>query len=231
MTVEGGAPHRSEQALRPGVLFDLDGTLVDTTYLHALDWSRALADIGEWAPVHAIHRLVGRGGDSLVTELLGGDRPEARDARTRRYRELVGEARAFPGARALVTVVHGSGLVTALATSSPAGEVGRMVELLAIGDVLDVTTTADDVTTSKPDPEVFVTAMAKSGIDPARALAVGDSVFDVAAARGAGIACLGVESGGFSRHELDEAGALHTYRNVEEVARQLRTTPIGLLTG
>ena len=81
---------------RAGVLFDLDGTLVDTNYLHTLAWSRALDDAGEWAPMHAIHRLVGRGGDTLLPELLGHDCPRAEQARTPRYRALIGEAGRFP---------------------------------------------------------------------------------------------------------------------------------------
>jgi HAD superfamily hydrolase (TIGR01509 family) len=214
---------------RAGVLFDLDGTLVDTNYLHTLAWSRALEDAGEWAPMHAIHRLVGRGGDTLLPELLGHDCPAAETARTSRYRELIGEARVFPGAGDLVVAVHGTGLSTALATSSPAEEVDQLLQLLGIADDVDVVTTADDVATSKPDPEVFVTAMHRGGLDPSRSLAVGDSVWDVEAARAAGIGCLAVESGGFSRHELREAGALHVYRDVDEIVRQLFTTPLALL--
>ena len=225
MTVGGAGRGRG----RAGVLFDLDGTLVDTNYLHTLAWARALDDAGEWAPMHAIHRLVGRGGDTLLPELLGHDSPDAERARTTRYRDLIGEARVLPGARELVTAVHGSGLATALATSSPAEEVDQLLELLDIGDVVDVVTTADDVASSKPDPEVFVTAMQKAGLDRARTIVVGDSVWDVEAARAAGVGCLAVESGGFSRHELTEAGAVHVYRDVDEIARQLRTTPLALL--
>src|SRR5689334_4308817 len=91
---------------RPGVLFDVDGTLVDTNYLHALAWSRALRDAGEWAPMNAIHRLVGMGGDQLVPRLLGHDSPGAVTARPRRYRELAGDICAFPQAAELVRQVH-----------------------------------------------------------------------------------------------------------------------------
>jgi len=127
--------------------------------------------------------------------------------------------------------VHGCGLATALATSSPADEVDRLLEVLDIADDLDVVTTADDVSMSKPDPEVFETAMRMAGMETARTIAVGDSVWDVRAATAAGIGCLAVESGGFSRHELAEAGALQVYRDVEQIADQLFTTPIALLMG
>jgi HAD superfamily hydrolase (TIGR01509 family) len=217
------------RAKRAGVLFDVDGTLVDSNYLHTLAWSRALSDAGEWAPMNAIHRLVGMGGDNLVPELLGHECHKAAEARSRRYRELIGDARPFPGARALMSKAHERGLVTALATSSPADELDQLLEILDVSDVLDAKTTADDIEASKPNPEVFVTAMDMAGLDPGRTLAVGDSVWDVEAARGAGIGCVAVESGGFSQHELSEAGALHVYRDVNEMADQFLTTPLALL--
>lgn len=213
---------------RAGVLFDVDGTLVDTNYLHTLAWSRALVEAGEWAPMNAIHRLVGMGGDNLVPELLGHDCPEAEQARPRYYRELISEVRPFPGARGLVERVHRHGLGAVLATSSPADELEHVLEVLPVGDYLDARTTADDIGSSKPDPEVFLTAMAVASLDPGRTLAVGDSVWDVRAARAAGIGCVAVETGGFSRHELSEAGALHVYRDVAEILQQFLTTPLAL---
>ncbi len=213
------------------MLLDLDGTLVDTNYLHTLAWSRALADAGEWAPMNAIHRLVGMGGDQLVKNLLGDERPGITEARATHYRALLPEARAFPGASDLVRALHGRGLCTVLATSSPADELDAALGLLSITDVLDGRTTADDVEQAKPSPEVFSTAMRLAGVDPARALAVGDSVWDVEAAQSAGIACIAVESGGFSRHELTEAGALLVFRDVSELLGQLNVTPVSILAG
>jgi HAD superfamily hydrolase (TIGR01509 family) len=212
-----------------GVLFDVDGTLIDTNYLHTLAWSRALGDVGEWAPMNAIHRLVGMGGDQLVQELLGHESEAADDARAARYQDLIGLARPFPGAADLVAEVHEHGLATVLATSAPADELEVLLELLDIDGVLDGKTTADDVTKSKPSPEVFHTAMKRAGLDPARTVAIGDSVWDVRAARSAGIACIAVESGGFSRHELSEEGALHVYRDVQELLSQFETSPLALL--
>src|SRR4051794_5212715 len=105
-----------------GVLFDVDGTLVDTNYLHTLAWSRALRDVGEWAPMHAIHRLVGMGGDKLVPELLGRTCPDAEDRRAFHYRELVGDAAVFPGARDLLRRLHDEGVIVVLASSAPTDE-------------------------------------------------------------------------------------------------------------
>ena len=216
-------------ALRPGVLFDLDGTLVDTNYLHALAWSRALRDAGEWAPTNAIHRLVGMGGDQLVPELLGHPCPEAAERRPARYRELMGDATPFPGAAELLRRIHASGPAVVLASSAPADELAAMRKLLGADDAIDAATTADDVESSKPAPDVFLTAMQASATDPERAFVVGDSIWDVQAARAAGLGCIGVETGGFSRHELSEEGAVEVYRDVAELLARLRTGPLSLL--
>lgn len=214
-----------------GVLLDVDGTLVDTNYLHTLAWSRAFRKSGEWAPMNAIHRLVGMGGDNLVPKLLGHQSPEAEEARSVCYRALINEARVFPGAHDLVVALHDRGLATVLATSSPSDELDILLQLLEIDPYLDAKTTADDIERSKPSPEVFLTAMETGSLDPARTLAIGDSIWDVEAARDAGIGCIGVESGGFSRHELSESGALHVYRDVKEILDQLPTTPLAALSG
>ncbi len=214
---------------RPGILFDLDGTLVDTNYLHTLAWSRALHDAGEWAPMNAIHRLIGMGGEQLVPRLLGYDCPEAAAARPRRYKELLGDVRPFPGAAELLQRVHDAGMAVILATSSPGEEVAVMREVLDADDAIDGQTTADDVDQSKPSPEVFLTAMDKFSIGPALAVAVGDSPWDIEAARAAGLGCVTVESGGFSQQELGQAGALHVYRDVNEILHQLHVSPLALL--
>ncbi|HEX3796013.1 MAG TPA: HAD family hydrolase [Acidimicrobiales bacterium] len=215
--------------LRPGVLFDVDGTLFDTNYLHTLTWSRAFGDAGEWAPMNAIHRLVGMGSDQLVRELLGHESPESVTARPRRYKELISEARPFPGADDLLHQVSGSGLAVVIATSAVADELDRLLDMLDSETTIDAKTTADDIEKAKPDPEVFLRAMEVGSVDPRRALAVGDSVWDIQAARDAGIGCVAVESGGYSEHELSEAGALQVYRNVKEIHDQFRTSPLALL--
>jgi HAD superfamily hydrolase (TIGR01509 family) len=215
--------------LRPGVLFDVDGTLVDTNYLHALAWSRAFRDAGEWAPMNAIHRLVGMGGDQLVSRLLGHDSLDAVRARPRRYQELAGDIRPFPGAAELLRQVHHGGVAVVLATSAPHDELEILRGVLDADDAIDGQTTADDVGESKPAPEVFLTAMKSSGIDPRHALAVGDSIWDVQSARAAGIGCIAVETGGFSQHELSEAGSLQVYRDAAELLAQLHTSPIAHL--
>lgn len=215
--------------LAAGVLFDVDGTLVDTNYLHTIAWSRALRDAGEWAPMNALHRLVGMGGDQLVPEVLGHPCEAARKRRPERYREIMGDASVFPGAAGLLQACSRAGLRVVLASSAPTSELEAMRELLGSDDAIDAQTTADEVESSKPAPDVFLAAMRAGRIDPARALAVGDSVWDVQAARAAGIGCIAVETGGFSQHELSEAGARHVYRDVQELLQQFRTSPLSAL--
>lgn len=125
---------------RPGILFDVDGTLVDTNYLHTVAWSRAFRDIGEWAPMHAIHRLVGMGGDRLAPEVLGHDSPGAADGHSRYYAELLGETRAFPGAADLLRRAHRAGLVVVLATSAPNEELDASRQAIDADDAIDALT-------------------------------------------------------------------------------------------
>lgn len=214
---------------RAGVLFDVDGTLVDTNYLHTVAWARAFAEVEEWAPMNAIHRLVGMGGDQLVPRLLGHSSDAAEAARAHAYEELIGEARAFPDAARLLRRLRAEGLAVVLATSSPKDEFEIVVELVGGLDAVDAYTTADDIEDTKPEPEVFDAALRAGDIDPEWAVVVGDSVWDVQAATAAGLPCVGVESGGFSAHELREEGAARVYRDVAELLTQLRTSPIQAL--
>jgi HAD superfamily hydrolase (TIGR01509 family) len=213
----------------PGVLFDVDGTLVDSNYLHTLAWSRALGDGGEWAPMNAIHRLVGMGGDQLVQRIVDREDPDLIDLWRHHYEALMDEVRAFPGAADLLAALHDSGLKVVLASSSPADHVERIVTLLDAGDIIDGATSADDASSSKPAPDIFEAALRAGGVDPQLAVVVGDSTWDVQAARATGLAAIGVETGGFSRHELSEEGALYVHRDVQELLLQWRTGPLGHL--
>jgi HAD superfamily hydrolase (TIGR01509 family) len=215
--------------LRPGLLFDVDGTLFDTNYLHTMAWSRAFVDAGEWAPMNAIHRLVGMGSDQLVVELLGHESPEAVAARPRRYQELIGGARPFPGGADLLGACHRKGLAVVIASSAAADELHALLERLGAAEAIDASTSADDVEASKPDPEVFLKAMEVGKVDPKKALAVGDSIWDIQAARAAHVGCVAVETGGYSAHELREEGALQVYRDVQELLDQFATSPIASL--
>jgi len=214
----------------PGVLFDVDGTLVDSNYLHTLAWSRALRDGGDWAAMNVIHRLIGMGGDQLTEQILGHEDDGAADRWRHHYEALVDEVIVFPGAAELLGVLHDAGLRVVLASSAPAAHVEMMIERLGVADVIDAATSADDADASKPAPDIFNAALAAGNVDARRALVVGDSIWDVQAARAAGLATIGVESGGFSRHELTEEGASFVYRHVQDLLDQWRTSPLGQLS-
>jgi HAD superfamily hydrolase (TIGR01509 family) len=220
---------RSNGSAPVGVLIDVDGTLLDTNYLHTIAWWRGLDDVGEWAPMNAIHGLVGMGSDQLVPRLLGHDAPGVVEARTRHYKPLLAEARPFPGAGQLLRHLHERGVRVVLASSSPKDELQVMVDRLDVGGAIDAVTSADDVDRSKPQPDVFLAAARAGQLSVERCLAVGDSVWDVQAARAAGVGLIGVETGGFSAHELREEGALGVYRDVAELDAQLLTSPLGTL--
>jgi HAD superfamily hydrolase (TIGR01509 family) len=176
--------------------------------------------------MNAVHRLVGMGSDQLVVELLGHESPEAVAARPRRYRELISEARPFPGAGDLLRACHQKGLAVVIASSAAADELDALPERLHAVEAIDASTSADDVETSKPDPEVFLEAMEMGAVDPKTAPALGDSIWDIRAARAARLGCVAVETGGYSAHELREEGALPVYRDVAELLDQFATSPL-----
>lgn len=219
--------------LAPGVLFDLDGTLVDSNYLHVLAWARAFDDEGVWAPMSAIHRMIGVGSSVLVERLLGKDAPieQLSDGHGQHFEKLRPELRAFPEARALLEDVAARGARVVLATSSREEDVDALVATMGETDAIDEITSGGDVAEAKPEPDVLFIAMEKGGVDRVRAVLVGDSVWDVEAARGAGIPCVTVLTGGFGRAELEEAGAAAVYRDVAELRAQLDDSPLRMAFG
>jgi HAD superfamily hydrolase (TIGR01549 family) len=194
------------------VLFDIDGTLTDSTYHHALAWHRAFVRIGDPPPLWRIHRTIGMGGDKLVAHVAGegiekrhGD--ELRDLWRQEYVEIRAEVRPLPGAVDLVRQVADSGLRVALASSGDPEFSREAVELLGIGDLVEVLTTSEDADDSKPDPDLLGATLDRmDGVE--QAVLVGDTPYDAEAARRAGIGCVGLLTGGFGRSELAEAGAL-----------------------
>ncbi|MFC7496108.1 MULTISPECIES: HAD family hydrolase [unclassified Nocardioides] len=193
------------------VLLDIDGTLVDSTYHHALAWHRAFARHDVALPLWRIHRAIGMGGDRLVAHVAGqateersGDR--VRDAWREEYAELREEVRPLPGARELVSRLHAEGYRVALASSGDPEFSREAVDLLGIGDEIDLLTTSEDVDESKPDPDLLEQTLSRlQGVQ--QAVLVGDTVYDVESAARAGLGCIALRSGGVSRAELIEAGA------------------------
>jgi HAD superfamily hydrolase (TIGR01509 family) len=213
-----------------GVIFDVDGTLADTNYLHVVAWARAFRDAGEDVAMADIHRLIGMGSDLLVGELVGHENDDAVAGHTKNFQDLMPEIRAFPRARDLLAEVHRRGAIVALASSASEEQLEAMLEAIAAPDgTIDHVVGADDVDQSKPAPDVFQAALDATGLDPDDALVVGDTVWDIEAAAKLGLRVVGVVTGGIGRQELEEAGAIAVYDDVAQLLDQLDRSPIARL--
>jgi HAD superfamily hydrolase (TIGR01509 family) len=201
-----------------GALLDVDGTLVDTNHLHALAWWRALRRLDRTYPMASIHRLIGMGGDKLVPELTGREIDGASDAWQEEFHRLLDEVTLLPGARELVRALHDAGLVVVLASSAPEDDVERFRQLLDVEEWLAGATSSDDADASKPDADIFEVAMDRFGLDPAQTVAIGDTTWDAKAAARAGIAFVGVETGGTDRQPLVDEGALAVHPDAADLA-------------
>ena len=213
-------------------VLDVDGTLVDTNYQHALAWYRALRSLGETYPVWRIHRLIGMGGDQLVSA-LGGDEVEERlgdRARERWVEEadpLMAEVALLPGARELVVALKERGHRVVLASSGKPHHVDQALDMLDVRDIADGWTTSEDVESTKPAPDLLQVALKSIG-EPtdAPSVMVGDSVYDVQAAKAAGMPALVVRSGGFGDDELRDAGAVGIYDTPAQLTAALDETEL-----
>jgi HAD superfamily hydrolase (TIGR01509 family) len=215
---------------RAGVLIDVDGTLVDSNYHHTIAWSRALRDHGHVARLAVIHRLVGMGATELLNALaVDADHDAVAASWRRHFDALLPEVVAFEGAGDLLRSIHAGGLTVVLATSSPPDLLSELRTRIGADDAVDAVVTADDVGKAKPAPDIFEVALHKVSLDPARVVVLGDSVWDVDAARRAGLACVAVECGGYSRCELEAAGAIAVYATPNELLDRLDASPIGSL--
>ena len=232
----GAGTARGMDPSSAAVLFDIDGTLVDSTYHHALAWHRALARHDLAPPMAHIHRAIGMGGDRLVGHLTDAEVEEAlgdelRGAWRAEYGALRGEVRPLPGARELVVRARERGLRVALASSGDPQFSREAVALLDIDGAIELLTTAEDVDASKPEPDlIWETLRRLDGVD--RAIFVGDTVYDVQAAGRAGIACVAVCTGGLGRSELLTAGAVAVADTLVEAGdlswlRHLRAIDVG----
>lgn len=229
-----GMPRRMTSADRtPAVLFDVDGTLVDSNYLHIHAWQRAFDD--EDLPVAAwqVHRCIGMDGSTLV-RTLSGDAPQEvqerlSDAHSRYYREVTPLLTALPGARDLLHRVAELGLQVVLATSAPEDELDILRKVLGCDDVISETTSSHDVDTAKPAPGIVQVALDRAGVDAEHAVFVGDAVWDAHAAQGAGLPCIGVLSGGISRQELLDSGASPVFADAQDLLDHLDSTRITAL--
>lgn len=217
----------------PAVLFDVDGTLVDSNYLHVYAWLRAFDSEGVSVAAWQIHRCIGMDGSKLVGT-LSGDAPadvqdRLSDAHSRYYRETSPLLTPLPGARELLRRVADLGLQVVLASSAPDDELETLRKVLDCDDVIAATTSSRDVDTAKPEPGIVEVALDRAAATPENAVFVGDSVWDAQAAKAAGVPCIGVLSGGTSRDELAAAGASPVFADAQDLLGQLSSTRIAAL--
>ena len=203
-------------------LFDVDGTLVDTNYLHAVAWWEAFAYSGHDVPMAAIHQVMGMGSDQLLDALLPGDRDRDADdgirtAHSAMYSAYWSRIRPLPHAAELLRACRKAGLRVVLASSADPQEFEVLRAALDAEDAIDDTTSSGDVGTSKPAPDLVRVALDKAGVPPEQAVFVGDTVWDVEACQRAGVPCLGLRSGGISRADLVDAGAVAVFADPAEL--------------
>jgi HAD superfamily hydrolase (TIGR01549 family) len=220
---------RKEQSVRDqAFVFDLDGTLVDSVYQHVLAWQEALDYAGIAVSVWRIHRRIGMSGGLLAHALLRetgrpmspDDAGRLRQLHADAYRRRLSQVRALPGARELLALLTELRVPWAIATSGYQETAGPVIELLDIPADVPVVT-RDAVEHAKPDPDLFLAAAARLGVDIAQAMVIGDSVWDMLAARRARALGVGLLSGGYGQEELERAGAYRVYEDPADLLRHL----------
>ena len=206
------------------VVLDVDGTLLDSNYHHTLAWARAFESVGLTVPLWRIHRHIGMGGDRLVPAVAGDEVEErcgddVRDRWEKEYDGLIDQTELFAGARELLAALKEAGVDVALASSSIPRHAEHAFELLDAGRLTDTATTSEDADESKPDPELVDEALER--VRSQAACLVGDSVWDVEAAKRAGVPAYAVLAGGYGRAELEDAGAVAVYDDVSDLLEHL----------
>ena len=218
---------------RRAVLLDLDGTLVDTNYLHTICWWQALRDHGRTVPMATIHRSVGMGADTFFDHVLGQDRRKGDDeamssAHAAYFAAWHGEVSPLPGARSLVRRCAELGYTVVIASSATQENLRALGAVLDVDEYVTAATSSKDAKRSKPYPDIVRVSLDRVGVDPRDAVFVGDSVWDVQAAQPLGVACVGLECGGTSAGELRAAGAVETWRDPADLLEHLDTSVLTL---
>jgi HAD superfamily hydrolase (TIGR01549 family) len=207
------------------LLSDIDGTLIDNTALHVLAWQRAFRRIGKYVDANTILHKIGMGGDQLAPSILGADASDAIKGVQQYHGDeysakgLIDHAEPLPEASDLLRTLRKRGVRVALASSAKQEEANRYLKMLGDG-IADAIVTSEDVTATKPAPDIFAVAMEKLG-KPSHAIAIGDTVYDIASAGKLGIPCIAVISGGIERETLLDAGAAAVYLDTADVLRHL----------
>jgi HAD superfamily hydrolase (TIGR01509 family) len=220
----------------PALIFDLDGTLVDSVYQHVLAWHEALQEAGIELSVWRIHRRIGMSGGLFTRALLretgreldGALLARLQERHTEAYRQRIGEVRPLPGARRLLGRLTELGCAWAIATSGRIASAGPAIAMLGVPEGVPIVT-RDLVPHAKPDPDLFLEAVRQLGVDVTDAVVVGDSVWDMLAARRARTLGIGLLSGGYGTDELERAGAYRVYDDPADLLAHL--DEIGVRSG
>jgi HAD superfamily hydrolase (TIGR01509 family) len=212
-------------------ILDIDGTLVDTNYQHAIAWFRAFVRHDIVLPVFRIHRHLGMGGDQVVIALCGDETEQSigddlREAEKDEYSKLIGEVKTMAEARDLIVSLKERGHVVILASSAKEDEVDAYLDLLDARDLADGWTTSADVESTKPQPDLVNAALKRAGAEPSDAVMIGDTPWDIKAAAAADVPTLAVLTGGFAIEELTESGAAAVFESVADLRSRLDETPL-----
>lgn len=213
------------------ILFDVDGTLVDSNEAHVDAWAVAFRQAGHPQELDDIRLQIGKGGDLLVPSLLPKASEQERKAIAKTHGAHFKSAylphiKPFPKARDLLQRVKDSGRKIVLASSAKKDELDHYIGLLDAEALVDAVTSADDVATSKPAPDIFDAALDKIGVEAGAAMAVGDTIYDVEAARGIGVATVGLTSGPFDRRQLKDAGAIAVFTDAADLLAGFERSPL-----
>jgi len=220
---------------RGAVVFDIDGTLLDSVDQHARAWVEAFRHFGIESEEAQVRRQIGKGGDQLLPVFVEADRLAREGETIERYRSdlfkrrYLDRVRPFPGVRDLLTRLRDEGLTIALASSGKASEVANYQTILGIEDLVDAVTSSDDADRSKPHPDIFEAALAKlPDLPKAAVIAVGDTPYDAEAAGQAGIGTIGLLCGGFPEADLSAAGCIAIYRDPQDLLDGYAGSPLAV---
>ncbi|HKC28794.1 MAG TPA: HAD family hydrolase [Jatrophihabitans sp.] len=215
-----------------GVLFDVDGTLVDTTFLHAVCWAEALRQNGQYIPAANLHHAIGMSSDHLLENCVGKDRDTEKDdaivqAHLTLYKQWWGRLTPLPGAQDLLRHCHERGLRVVLASSAKDEELGALRSALDADDAIDAATSSSDAGTGKPAPDIVLCALGKSGLQADEVVFVGDAIWDGYAAQRAGIEFVGLTCGGTPEAELRLAGAREVWTDPADLLKNFDNSALG----
>jgi HAD superfamily hydrolase (TIGR01509 family) len=217
------------------VIFDIDGTLVDSVDLHAKAWQETFAHFGHEVAFAEVRSQIGKGGDQLMPVFLSQEELDRRSDEIEAYRSdlfktrYLPQVRAFPAVRQLFERILANGQQIALASSAKADELASYKKIAGIADLVDEETSSDDAERSKPHPDIFEAALSRlGGMDPSEAIVVGDSPYDAEAAGKIGLRTLGVLCGGFPEQDLSRAGCIAIYRNPADLLSRFEQSPVRL---